>query len=48
LSHPADPGPQPPANPPDQKAEDSDQRLVKPLRVSKKDAPIRPPDADAI
>jgi hypothetical protein len=36
LSHPADPSPQPPANPPDQKAEDSDQRLVKPLRVSKK------------
>jgi hypothetical protein len=40
LSHPADPGPQPPANPPDQKAEDSDQRLVKPLRVSKKMRPF--------
>jgi len=36
LSHPADPGPQSPANRPDQKAEDSDERLVKPLRVSKK------------
>ena len=36
MSHPADPGPQSPANRPDQKAEDSDERLVKPLRVSKK------------
>jgi hypothetical protein len=43
VSHPADPGPQPPANPPDQKgiAEDSDNdRLVKPLRASKKMRPF--------
>jgi hypothetical protein len=36
LSHPADPGPQRPAIRLDQKGEDSDERLTKPLRVSKK------------
>lgn len=38
MNHPADPGPQPPANPADQQgvAEDLDERLVKPLRVSKR------------
>jgi hypothetical protein len=38
VSHPADPGHQPPANPPDQKAvaEDSDSRLVPNTRVSKR------------
>ena len=42
MSHPAEPSHQPPANPPDQKgvAEDSDDRLVKPLRVSKKMRPF--------
>jgi hypothetical protein len=36
LSHPADPGPQRPAIRLDQRAKDSDERLVKQLRVSKK------------
>ena len=36
MSHPADPGPQRPAIRLDQRAKDSDERLVKQLRVSKK------------